>query len=92
MLAWCSNYSEEGNARHTRRKEEEMNVQGGCFSRQQHVAISGRAMVDEWGGGSVLRGAGLENVTTSFKYCFFYFILLALLVFFNLRLSSSSFF
>ena len=39
----------------------------------------------------MLRGAGLENVTTSFKYCFFYFILLALLVFFNLRLSSSFF-
>lgn len=70
MLAWCSNYSEEGNARHTRRKEETMNVQEGCFSRQQHVAISGRAM--EEGGGGVLRGAGLENVTTSFKYCFLF--------------------
>jgi hypothetical protein len=44
MLAWCSNYSEEGNARHTRRKEGEINVQERCFSRQQHVAISGRAM------------------------------------------------
>jgi len=50
MLAWCSNYSEEGNARHTRRKEEEMNVQEGCLSCQQHVAISGRAMVDREGG------------------------------------------
>ena len=47
-----------------------MNVQEGCFSRQQHVAISGRAM--EEGGGGVLRGAGLENVTTSFKYCFLF--------------------
>jgi hypothetical protein len=57
MLAWCSNYSEEGNARHTRRKEE-MNVQEGCVSRQQHVAISGRPMEDGGavcGGGRVLK-------------------------------------
>jgi hypothetical protein len=33
MVAWYSNYSKEGNARHTtRRKKEEINVQEGCFS------------------------------------------------------------
>jgi hypothetical protein len=47
MVAWCSIYSEEGNARHTtRRKEEEINVQEGCASCQQHGVISGSAMED----------------------------------------------
>jgi hypothetical protein len=57
-VAWCSNYSEEGNARHTTRRKEEMNVQEGCFSCQ--VGSSNQWKSDGEQGGGVL---GLEDVT-----------------------------
>jgi hypothetical protein len=62
-------------------------VQEGCFSCQQRVAISGRAST----GRQYVERAGSWKCYNFLQILFFYFILLALLVFFNLRLSSAFF-